>query len=202
MTAYFSDAYVLLGLDKLRTIEENIFQELRGIRIQYYESFIFWSIFRAIWEMVHILIKRPVGKWLYRFTQIIPKRLGWVRNTYIIYPIKYAHGFVMLCFVVVALLNCRWIYVISIPTFLMVHDDVIKWKHFLRYWPFVRGIHRSPVNSPHKGQWCFDVFFDLRLNKRLRKHSWGGWVERPSRSLWRHCNELHWYWGNTPVLPK
>ena len=36
-------------------------------------------------------------------------------------------------------------------------DDVIKWKHFPRYWPFVRGIHRSPVNSPHKGQWrrCF-----------------------------------------------
>ena len=33
------------------------------------------------------------------------------------------------------------------------HDDVIKWKHFLRYWPFTRGIHRSPVNSPHKGQW-------------------------------------------------
>ena len=34
-----------------------------------------------------------------------------------------------------------------------VHDDVIKWKHFPRYWPFVRGIHRSPVNSTHKGQW-------------------------------------------------
>ena len=33
------------------------------------------------------------------------------------------------------------------------HDDVIKWKHFPRYWPFVRGIHRSPRNSPHKGQW-------------------------------------------------
>ena len=33
------------------------------------------------------------------------------------------------------------------------HDDVIKWKHFPHYWPFVRGIHRSPVNSPHKGQW-------------------------------------------------
>ena len=31
--------------------------------------------------------------------------------------------------------------------------DVIKWKHFPRYWPFVRGIYRSPVNSPHKGQW-------------------------------------------------
>ena len=31
------------------------------------------------------------------------------------------------------------------------HDDVIKWKHFRRYWPFVSWIHRSPVNSPHKG---------------------------------------------------
>ena len=28
-----------------------------------------------------------------------------------------------------------------------VHDDVIKWKHFPRYWPFVRGIHWSPVNE-------------------------------------------------------
>ena len=32
------------------------------------------------------------------------------------------------------------------------HDDVIKWKQFPRYWSFVRGINRSPVNSPHKGQ--------------------------------------------------
>ena len=36
---------------------------------------------------------------------------------------------------------------------ILTHDDVIKWKHFPRYWPFVRGIHRSPVNSTHKGQW-------------------------------------------------
>ena len=33
------------------------------------------------------------------------------------------------------------------------HDDVIKWKHFPCYWPSVRGIHRFPVNSQHKGQW-------------------------------------------------
>ena len=33
------------------------------------------------------------------------------------------------------------------------HDDVIKWKHFRRYWPFVRGVHWSPVNSLHKGPW-------------------------------------------------
>ena len=195
------------------------------------------------------------------------------------------------------------------------HDDVIKWKHFPRYQHFVLGIHRSLVNSPHKGQWrralmfslictwingwvnnreagdlrrhrghydvtvmkiqvkrvslwedypvnkkginglltrlllersfdgvfsrkchlrlvchyfvwslpwwrhqmeafsalpalcagnspvtgefsaqrpvtqSFDVFFDLHLNKRLSKQSWGWWSETPSRSLWRHSNE-------------
>ena len=41
------------------------------------------------------------------------------------------------------------------------HDDVIKWNHFPRYWTFVRGIHRSPVNSPHKGQWRGASVFSL-----------------------------------------
>ena len=43
----------------------------------------------------------------------------------------------------------------------LAHDDVIKWKHFPRNWPFVRGIHRSPVNSPHKGQWRGTLMFSL-----------------------------------------
>ena len=34
----------------------------------------------------------------------------------------------------------------------------------------------------------FDVFFDLRLNKRLSKQPWGWWFEMPSWSLWRQCN--------------
>ena len=33
------------------------------------------------------------------------------------------------------------------------HDEVIKWKHFSRYRTFVGWIHRSPMDSPHKGQW-------------------------------------------------
>ena len=41
------------------------------------------------------------------------------------------------------------------------HDDVIKWKHYLRYWPFVRGIHRPPVNSPHKCQWRGALVFSF-----------------------------------------
>ena len=43
----------------------------------------------------------------------------------------------------------------------LFHYDVIKWKHFPRYWPFVWGIHRSPVNSPHKGQWRRALMFSL-----------------------------------------
>ena len=42
-----------------------------------------------------------------------------------------------------------------------LHDDVIRRNHFPRYWPFVRGIHRPPVNSPHKGQWRGALMFSL-----------------------------------------
>ena len=42
-----------------------------------------------------------------------------------------------------------------------IHDDVMKWKHFPRYWPFVQGIHRSQVKSPHKGQWRRALMFSL-----------------------------------------
>ena len=48
-----------------------------------------------------------------------------------------------------------------LPCFVVSHDDVIKWKHFPRYWPFVRGIHWWPVNSPHKGQWRGALMFSL-----------------------------------------
>ena len=53
------------------------------------------------------------------------------------------------------------------------HDDVIKWKHFPHNWPFVRGIHLSPVNSPHKGHWHGALMFSLIcvLNKQS-KHRW------------------------------
>ena len=78
-------------------------------------------------------------------------------------------------------------------------DDVIKWKHFPGYWPVVQGIRGSPVNSPQRPVTrSFDVFFDLRLNKRLSKQSWGWWFSTPSRSLWRRCNVWapwhFWFW--------
>ena len=42
--------------------------------------------------------------------------------------------------------------------------------------------------------WSFDVFFDLRLNKRLSKQSLGWWCETLSRPLWRHCNGSEYQW--------
>ena len=64
-----------------------------------------------------------------------------------------------------------------------LHDDVIKWKHFLRYWSFVRGIHRSPVKSPHKGQWRGALMFSLISD-------WiNGWVNnRETGDLKRHLD--------------
>ena len=56
--------------------------------------------------------------------------------------------------------NCQiwtW-FVIQIMWSKKYHDDVIKWEHFPRNWPFVRGIHRSPVDSPPKGQWRALIF--------------------------------------------
>ena len=39
--------------------------------------------------------------------------------------------------------------------------DVVKWKPFPRYWPFARGIHWSPMNSPSKRQWRGTLKFSL-----------------------------------------
>ena len=59
------------------------------------------------------------------------------------------------------------------------HEDISKWKHFPRYWSFVRGIHRSLMNSPHKGQWRGALMFSLALTN--------GWVKsREAGDLRRH----------------
>ena len=68
---------------------------------------------------------------------------------------------------------------------ILLHDDVIKWKHYPRYWPFVRGIHRSPVNSLHKGQWRGALMLSLicaRIN---------GWVNNGEAGDMR-CHRVHY----------
>ena len=74
------------------------------------------------------------------------------------------------------------------------HNDVIKWKHFPRYWLFVRGIHRSsvsgihwsPVDSPRKGQWRGALMLSLIC-------AWtNGWANN------RDAGDLRW-WFDTPL---
>ena len=86
----------------------------------------------------------------------------------------------------------------SLTTNVDLHDDVVKWKYFPRYWPFVRIIHRSPVNYPHKGQWRGVLMFSLIcawINGRVNN----GEADdlRPHRSLYdvtvMAIDEAIWY---------
>ena len=61
---------------------------------------------------------------------------------------------------------------------------------FSAFWAFCAG--NSPVTSEFPTQRpvtrSLGVFFDLPLNKRLSKQSWGWWFETPSRPLWHDNN--------------
>ena len=70
-------------------------------------------------------------------------------------------------------------------------EPVIWWRHQMETFSALLAIRAG--NSPVPGQrpvtQSFDVFFDLRLNKRLSKQSWGWWFETLSHPLWRHLND-------------
>ena len=96
----------------------------------------------------------------------------------------------------------RDIYCKQMDTIALVHNQTCSWwRHqmetFRRYWPFVLGIHRSPVNSPHKGQWRGALMFSLIcvcingwVNKRkagdLRRHS----DVKPQLNCWHFVDDL------------
>ena len=84
------------------------------------------------------------------------------------------------------------------------------WRHQIETFSALLAICAG--NSPVPGEFpaqrpvtrSFDVFFDLRLNKRLSKQSWGWWLETLSRPLWCHCNgtlehDTHAMWMTTRV---
>ena len=74
-----------------------------------------------------------------------------------------------------------------------LHDDVIKWKHFPRYWPFMRettGHRWIPLTKASDAELSF--FFALRLDTRWANNWDTG--ELRLRSLWRHCNDLPHTW--------
>ena len=70
----------------------------------------------------------------------------------------------------------------------------LPWRHEMETFSTLLALcaGNSPVTAEFPSQMPvtgnFDVFFDLRLNKRLNKQSRRRWFETPSRSSWRHCN--------------
>ena len=89
----------------------------------------------------------------------------------------------------------KWLNLINKPNYIGSYSEVplyitpIKMSSNPRYWPVVRGIHRSPVNSPHKGHWrgAFFICY-MRLNKQSSKQLKRRWFETTSSLIWRHCN--------------
>ena len=75
-----------------------------------------------------------------------------------------------------------------------------RWRHQMETFSALLALCAG--NSPVTGEFpsqrpvtrSFDVFFDLRLNKRLSKQWRRWWFETPSYSLWRHCNVTALYW--------
>ena len=94
--------------------------------------------------------------------------------------------------------NSEWIYTKSVIDWGQI--NVTWWCHQMETFSALLAICAG--NSPLTGEFpaqrpvtrSFDVFFDLRPNKRLSKQSWGWWFETPSCPLWRHCKEEMCYW--------
>ena len=84
--------------------------------------------------------------------------------------------------------------IISMLGLTFFYQDFPWWHHQMETFSALLALRAG--NSPVPGEFptqrpvtrSSDVFFDLRLNKRLSKQSWGWWLETQSDSLWRHCN--------------
>ena len=82
-------------------------------------------------------------------------------------------------------LDLSWCTLVKWATDLVYHLKIMMTSsngNIFRVAAHLCGEFTGPVT------WSFDVFFDLRPNKRLNKQSWGWWSETPSSSLWRHRN--------------
>ena len=84
----------------------------------------------------------------------------------------------------------------STGVYMLYQASMTWWRHQMETFSAILALcaGNPPVTGEFPTQrpvtWSFDVFFDLHLNKRLSKQSWGWLFEMPSRSLWRHCNEF------------
>ena len=98
-----------------------------------------------------------------------------------------------------------WTLALLLPVFRWVPNNEQRWtlRQSFPWWrhqmdTFSALLAICAGNSPVSGEFpaqrpvtrSLDIFFDLRLNKRLSKQSWGWWFETLSSPSWRHCNAL------------
>ena len=89
--------------------------------------------------------------------------------------------------------------------FVFPSNNCTWWRHqmenFPRYWLFVREIHRSPMNSPHKGQWRGALMLSLIwawINVWVNNRKAGD-LGRHCTPSWRHCNDSEWFASTLPA---
>ena len=142
------------------------------------------------WELQQfpvIVLTRPLGtiRPVCRVLRIQTRHSSAMPFTYVIVIAPKSLDYLSLnCFVLLCVVEAISLFLRNL-SHVFTYYDVIKWKHFPRYWPFVRGIHWSP-RIPLTKVLMFSLI--CALNKRLSKQSWGWWFDTPSCSLLRHCD--------------
>ena len=111
----------------------------------------FHTIYKRYWHLISSFLSLQDRRY-YSAKELGSNELCCARSRY------QGQGQVITSHTRVHTVGCNYLSLALMPTF---HDDVIKWKHFPRNWPFVREIHRSPVNFPHKGQWRGTLMFSF-----------------------------------------
>ena len=137
----------------------------------------------------------------------------------VVHPKKYVHSsyFLVLCFFFCfffyGYISVNFTHILEgyVPgTVLQSHNFHTTWWHH-QMETFSALLALCAGNSPVSGEFpaqrpvmrSFDVFFDLRLIKRLSKQSWGWWFEMLSCPLWHHSNDcpplVRWHLKNSPM---
>ena len=115
---------------------------------------------------------RPQQCWIIRLLSVFSKRVAWLYRK-----------------ILILWLHLYKVFLVSEISYCCMLVDILRrltwWRHHMETFSaslaLCEGSHRSPESL---------VFPDLHLNTKLSKWSRRRWFETPSRSLWRHCNEL------------
>ena len=75
----------------------------------------------------------------------------------------------------------------------MLHDDIVTWKGFLHYWPIVRGIHWSPMDSHHQRLVTCSLMLVMLLARSCWTNRWfSSNLNRHVMSLLQNCHNQYW----------